>query len=146
MQSVRRHETTEFLLRTDNRRAVQRLRDTGDKVIVTSYLHSEWRKQQIVRQASTLPIDKIVICQEDAVGFGGKLDCMRHLFDPDSRSSLLHIDNKAQVCVEFHRARADHFASCHVKGPLKPGVGQNIPSVWNLTQAVDQICSLAYTG
>jgi hypothetical protein len=98
----------------ENRRAVQRLRDTGFKAIVTSYAHSEWRKQQVVRQASTLPIDKIVTCQEDAVGFGEELGCLRHLFDPDSRSSLLHIDTKAQVCVEFHPARADHFASCHV--------------------------------
>ena len=54
---------------------------------------------------------------------GGKLDCLRHLFDPETRSSLLHIDDKAQVCVEFNRARADNFASCHVKVPRKPGVG-----------------------
>jgi hypothetical protein len=109
-------------------------------------MHSEWRKRQVVNQPSTLPIDKIVICQEDAVGFGGKLDCLRHLFDPDSRSSLLDTDDRAQVCVEFHRARADHFASCHVKVLRKPGVEQNIPSVWNLTQAVGQIFSLAVTG
>ena len=51
-----------------------------------------------------------------------------------SRSSLLHTDDRAQVCVEFHRARADHFASCHVKVLHKPGVEQNIPSVWNLTR------------
>ena len=50
-----------------------------------------------MNQPSTLPIDKIVICQEDAVGFGGKLDCLRHLFDPDSRSSLLDTDDRAQV-------------------------------------------------
>lgn len=130
----------------ENRRAVQRLKDTGFKVIITSYVHTEWRKRQVLNQSLTLPVDKIVICQEDAVGFGGKLDCLRLLFDPDSRSSLLHVDDKAQVCREFHRARADHFASCHVKVPYKPGVEQNIPSVWNLTQAVDRICSLAYTG
>ena len=124
----------------ENRRAVQRL---GCRI--QGHVHSEWRKQQVARQSSTLPIDKIVLCQEDAVGWGGKLDCLRHLFDPETRSSLLHIDDRAQVCVEFNRARADHFASCHVKVPRKPGVGgQNIPSVWNLSQAVDHICSVAY--
>ena len=62
-----------------------------------------------------------------------------------SRSSLLHTDDRAQVCVEF-QARADHFASCHVKVLRKPGVEQNIPSVWNLTQAAGQIFSSAATG
>jgi hypothetical protein len=52
----------------ENRRAVQRL---GYRI--QGHVHSEWRKQQVARQSSTLPIDKIVLCQGNAVGWEGNL-------------------------------------------------------------------------
>ena len=100
------------------RQAVQKPKDLGLAVIIASYVHTDWPKRRVVESCSTPPIDQIVICQRgDGTRFAGKLDCLRR--------SLIHIDDKAAICLEFRDAKPEHFGVCQIKHAGKelcPGV------------------------
>ncbi|CAL1159158.1 unnamed protein product, partial [Cladocopium goreaui] len=126
-------------IRQENRLAIQRLEDLGLAVIVTSFIHTDWRKRAVVASCATLPIDRIIITQTgDGTGWGGKLDVLRILCPPSEETSLIHVDDKASIWSEPRNARGQYFGTCHIKYPGKPACpGVRVHK--NLSQAVDQI-------
>ena len=100
------------------RQAVQRLKDLGLAVIVTSYVHTDWRKRHVVESCSTLPVDQIVICQKgDGTRFAGKLDCLRLLCPPKADRSLIHIDDKGRDLLRVPRRKAGALRSLPDQAP-----------------------------
>ena len=126
-------------IRQENRLAIQRLEDLGLAVIVTSFIHTDWRKRAVVASCATLPIDRTIITQTgDGTGWGGKLDVLRILCPPSEETSLIHVDDKASIWSEPRNARGQYFGTCHIKYPGKPACpGVRVHK--NLSQAVDQI-------
>ena len=102
-----------------SRAAVDRLNQLGFSALVTSYVHSNWRRDCVLYSSRTLPVRYILITREP-VGRGGKADSLSRIFTVGRDRSIIHVDDKKEIYVEFKGYRDQHFGIAHIQVPRKP--------------------------
>ena len=85
-----------------SRAAIDRLNRLGFSTLVTSYVHSNWRRDCVLNSSRTLPVRYILITREPT-GQGGKADSLARIFTVGRDRSIIHVDDKKEICVEFKR-------------------------------------------
>ena len=85
-----------------SRAAIDRLNRLGFSTLVTSYVHLNWRRDCVLNSSRTLPVRYILITREPT-GQGGKADSLARIFTVGRDRSIIHVDDKKEICVEFKR-------------------------------------------
>ena len=122
-----------------SRAAIDRLNRLGFSTLVTSYVHSNWRRDCVLNSSRTLPVRYILITREPT-GQGGKADSLARIFTVGRDRSIIHVDDKKEICVEFKRYWNRDIGIAHIQVPRKPrpeGV-KSFKNVDRVAEALEQ--------
>ena len=105
-------------------------------VVVTSFVHTNWRKESVVEACRGNPhISYILICKgRAATGFSGKLSCLEEVAQDQS---FIHIDDNEGVCCELRDCGNPKWSVLHVQVPRKP-FPVRVHSFRNLSEILDR--------
>ena len=122
-----------------SRAAIDRLNRLGFSTLVTSYVHSNWRRDCVLNSSRTLPVRYILITREPT-GQGGKADSLARIFTVGRDRSIIHVDDKKEICIEFKRYWNRDIGIAHIQVPRKPrpeGV-KSFKNVDRVAEALEQ--------
>ena len=122
-----------------SRAAIDRLNRLGFSTLVTSYVRSNWRRDCVLNSSRTLPVRYILITREPT-GQGGKADSLARIFTVGRDRSIIHVDDKKEICVEFKRYWNRDIGIAHIQVPRKPrpeGV-KSFKNVDRVAEALEQ--------
>ena len=116
-----------------SRQVIDKVIRLGFDTVITSYVHRDFRRDAVVESGTTVPV-RFTLITRQPTGPGGKADALSRIFACTASTSLIHVDDKTEICEEL-KGYLDHYiGAAHIAVPRKRPLPVGVKSFKNIGQ------------